>query len=274
MVEADGPEAEVDVVERVYDALDAGEPERALALLDDALAADVDDPVLHFLLGVTRLELDAAEAAASALERAVELDPDDAEFRARLAEALYRCCRFDEAASHVERAVAGDPKIALGHHVRALLDERRGAFAESDRAFARATRLDPDSFPVPVRLDRPAFEAHVAAAIEGLPAPFRAALDEVVVSVEPVPDEAILRDSEPPLDPDLLGLFVGLALPERRVSGPGGELPARIFLFQRSLERYAEDEEDLVEQIGITLRHELGHYLGLDEDEIGAAGHG
>jgi predicted Zn-dependent protease with MMP-like domain len=269
----DPDEPETDVLDRVYDALDCGEPAAALDLVRAALADGADDPVLHFLLGVAWLELDEPRAAVSALERAVALDPDDAEFRARLAEALYRCCRFDDAAPHVERAVRADPKLALAHHVGALLAERRGDFDDAERSFARASRLDPDAHPAPVRLDRRTFEAHLETAIEALPSPFREALDTVAVTVEPVPDEAILHDTEPPLDPELLGLFVGLALPERRVSGPGGELPARIYLFQRSLERYAEDEADLVEQIGVTLRHELGHYLGLDEDEIEAAGH-
>ena len=44
--------------------------------------------------------------------------------------------------------------------------------------------------------------------------------------------------------------------------------PNYIYLFQRNLERIARDREDLIEQITITLHHELGHYLGLDEDEV------
>lgn len=264
---------EADAVTAVYDALDADDPERALAILGPALAQEQDDPVLQFLHGVTRLALDEPQLAIAPLERAVELDPEDAEFRAHLAEARFRTCRFDEAEREARRAAALDPKLALAHYVVGLIAERRGDDAEADLALARATRLAPEAYPA-VRLERPAFEQHLREAIDRLPAPFAGALDTVAVTVEPWPDEALLRDTEPPLDPELLGLFVGHALPDRHTSGPGGELPARIFLFQRNLERYAADTEDLVEQIGITLRHELGHYLGLDEDEIDAAGHG
>ncbi len=265
---------EPDVVDAVYEALDAGDPQRALAALGAALAHDPDDPVLQFLHGVTRLELDDPRGAVAALERATALDPEDAEFRARLAEALFRSCRFDDAEPHARRAVALDPKLALGHFLVGLLAERRGDDAEAERALARATKLDPESFPAPVRLDRAAFERHLAEAIDRLPSPFSDALGTVAVSVEPWPEDALLHDTDPPLDPELLGLFVGHALPDRGALGAGGELPGRIYLFQRSLERYAADADDLVEQIGVTLRHELGHYLGLDEDEIESAGHG
>ena len=263
-----------DAVPLVYDALDAGDPERALAILESALARERDDPVLQFLHGVTRLALDEPQIAIAPLARAVELDPEDAEFRAHLAEALFRSCRFEEAEREARRAAALDPKLALAHYFVGLLAERRGDDGEADRALARATRLDSEAYPAAVRLERPAFEEHLRQAIDRLPAPFADALDTVAVTVEPWPEEALLRDTEPPLDPELLGLFVGHALPDRHASGPGGELPGRIFLFQRNLERYAADTDDLVEQIGITLRHELGHYLGLDEDEIDAAGHG
>jgi len=274
MHESDEPRPEIDVVEAAYDALDAGDPETALSLIGRALVADADDPVLHFLLGVARLELDDPVAAVEPLERAVAIDPDDAEFRARLAETLYRCCRFEDAAPHARSATDSDPRLALGHHVAGLLAERRGRNDEADAAFARATKLEPEAFPRPVRLDENAFARHLAEAIDRLPSPFRDALAGVAVTVESVPDEALLLDAHPPLDPELLGLFAGLPLPDRGPLGPGGELPGRIYLFQRSLERFAEDEDDLVEQIGVTLRHELGHYLGLDEEEIEAAGHG
>jgi predicted Zn-dependent protease with MMP-like domain len=50
--------------------------------------------------------------------------------------------------------------------------------------------------------------------------------------------------------------------------GVGGELPPTIHLFRRNLERIATDADDLAEQITITLYHELGHYLGMEEDEL------
>lgn len=47
-----------------------------------------------------------------------------------------------------------------------------------------------------------------------------------------------------------------------------------IYLFKRNLEREANDREDLAEQIRVTLLHEVGHYLGLEEDDLDDAGYG
>jgi len=78
-----------------------------------------------------------------------------------------------------------------------------------------------------------------------------------------------LFEESPPLDPELLGLFVGTPIGEEGATG-SGELPPRILLFKRNLERYATDLDELLEEITVTLYHELGHYLGLDEDELHA----
>jgi len=260
------------IVDRIYDALDRGDAAEALELAGNALRHDPDDPVLHFLSGVALLENDRPDAAAAALGRAVELDPDDPEFRANLSLALFAACRFDESFGESAAALARDATLPDAHFVSALNLERSGDWVESDAAFARAAELDPDAFPAPLRLDAPEFERRLAAAAERLPEQFRQKLDEVAVTVEQLPSEALLREGPLPLDPELFGLFVGVPLTERSSLDAGGQLPARILLFQRNLERAFPEVELLTEEIARTLYHELGHYLGMDEDDLDAAG--
>jgi predicted Zn-dependent protease with MMP-like domain len=82
-----------------------------------------------------------------------------------------------------------------------------------------------------------------------------------------------LHEQRPPLDPELLGLFVGVAIDGHSYLSTGGELPPRIYLFKRNLERTVTRSEDLTEQIRVTLYHELGHFLGMDEDDLDDAGY-
>lgn len=70
----------------------------------------------------------------------------------------------------------------------------------------------------------------------------------------------------------LLGLYEGFPLPDRMTEVPAA-VPDRIWLFKDDIEDYAEDEQDLIEQVRITLLHELGHYFGLDEDDLEALGY-
>jgi predicted Zn-dependent protease with MMP-like domain len=255
-------------LEAIYDALDSDDPGRALELARDELNRHGDDPVLHFLAGMARLAQDLPGDAAGHLATAVELDPEDAEFRARLALALYHGGRLDEAREQAEAALSLDQALPEAHDVRGLLHELDGEPDEADRCFNRAHELEPESFPLATRLSPDAFAARVAEAGERLPEAFRRHLDDVTLSVEPVPPRELVEAETPPLDPSLLGLFVGVALPERSHFSAGGELPPRIYLFQRNLERYSVDGDDLVEQIAVTVYHELGHYLGLDEEEL------
>jgi len=256
------------LVEEIYDALDGGAPERALASARIALHDAPDDPVLHFLAGVALSELDHPEEAWGEFGRAIDLDPDDPEFRAARAQASFATCRFDDARDDAAQALAIDPAHADALHVAALVLEREGRFAEADAKFLACSRSDPDRFPAPVRLTRDAFDAVILRAEEKLPDEFKDRLADVPVVVEDVPSEAILTDETPPLDPELLGLFVGTALTDRAFGVPGIESPPRIFLFQRNLERFARDEAELIAEIARTLHHELAHYLGFAEEDM------
>jgi predicted Zn-dependent protease with MMP-like domain len=269
------PDADPDLqpIEAIYDALDREDPLGALRLAREAARRTTEgDPVLHFLAGVALLELDRPDEAARELRRATDLDPDDAEFRANLALALFRGCEFESGRVESARALESDPSLPDAHYVHGLLLERGGRLDEADDHLKRAAKLDPDAFRTPRRLAQEEFDRCLDRAAGLLTDEFREHLNEVTVIVDDLPPDAILRDELPPLDPELLGLFVGVSLGDRSVMSVGGEVPPRILLFKRNLERSFPDPAELTEQIARTLHHELGHYLGLDEDELAAIG--
>lgn len=109
-----------------------------------------------------------------------------------------------------------------------------------------------------------AFEALVAQAAEALPENFRKYFERIPVIIDPVPGiELALGSGRDPLEtpPDVLGLYI-----------EGPQTPAHIRLFQRNLERIAQDREDLTAEVAKTLYHELGHALGHDEDGVAGLG--
>lgn len=105
------------------------------------------------------------------------------------------------------------------------------------------------------------FEDHVRAALDELPPRLASALENVAVVVE----------DENPDDPDLLGLYHGVPLPER--GDVAGLLPDKISIYRLPLEESFPDSEELREEIRITVLHELAHYFGLDEEQIAALGY-
>ena len=108
--------------------------------------------------------------------------------------------------------------------------------------------------------------------------------DEIVATRDELPDQLaafaaklpVLHHFHPPaemldeeLEPDLLGLFVGP--PHGEDTGEGTDVPAQIFLFLGNLWEFAEaDENTFLDEVRITYLHELGHYLGWDEDDLAA----
>lgn len=117
-------------------------------------------------------------------------------------------------------------------------------------------------------MTRDAFKALVEEAIDTIPRRFARAIQNVAIVIEDYPAPELLASMEIEADDVLLGLYEGVPLTERQWAH-GNVLPDRITLFQREIEDDCEDDEDeIVIAIGETLIHELGHYFGLNEDEI------
>jgi predicted Zn-dependent protease with MMP-like domain len=116
------------------------------------------------------------------------------------------------------------------------------------------------------------FDRIVQGAIDRLPAEFRRHLDNVLISVQRRPSAELLAEMGYPPDEPLLGVFTGIPLPDRSPIDPP-LYPDTIFLFQEPLEDFCRTETELVEEIEITLAHEIGHYLGLDEDTLAELGY-
>jgi predicted Zn-dependent protease with MMP-like domain len=109
-----------------------------------------------------------------------------------------------------------------------------------------------------LRLDQEAFEALVTDELDQLPDEMVDGLDNIVFVVEDRPEDGSL---------DLLGLYDGVALTERDSYG-FGEMPDRIVLYREPLLAICADEDELRDEIHITLVHEIAHYYGIDDDRL------
>ena len=112
-----------------------------------------------------------------------------------------------------------------------------------------------------------AVDALVVESLRELPAEVQRRLAEWPVVVEPLPHRDMLTAEQPPLSPDLLGLFVGADL-MRQSHADLPASPGAIYLFRRNLLRACADRDELKREVRITVQHEVGHLLGLDEDEL------
>jgi len=117
------------------------------------------------------------------------------------------------------------------------------------------------------------FAELVQRALDGLPQPFAAHLEEVSVEIKDRPTRRQLRDAGLEEDELLLGLYVGNPFTERSVLH-SGQLPDKIYIFQEDVELASDREADLIEQVRVTVLHEIGHHFGLDEDDLDDLGYG
>ncbi|MGQ0775300.1 MAG: metallopeptidase family protein [Pseudonocardiales bacterium] len=107
------------------------------------------------------------------------------------------------------------------------------------------------------------FDELVAEALDLIPAQLTAAMDNVVV---------LVADRHPE-EPGLLGLYEGIALTERD-SNYGGILPDRITIYRDALLDLCDDDEQLVDEVAVTVVHEIAHHFGIPEHRLHELGWG
>jgi predicted Zn-dependent protease with MMP-like domain len=107
------------------------------------------------------------------------------------------------------------------------------------------------------------FEELVADALDAVPEEFARLIENVAVIVE---------DDAP--QPGLLGLYDGVPRTARADYGVGFVMPDRIFIFRRPICAICRSEEEVVDEVLVTVVHEIAHYFGIDDDRLDALGWG
>ncbi|WP_130865483.1 metallopeptidase family protein [Acidipropionibacterium timonense] len=104
-----------------------------------------------------------------------------------------------------------------------------------------------------------AFDRAIDDALDRIPPRLRALLDDVVIQIA----------EEPPADEpaDLLGLYDGVPLTDRD-STWGFVPPDVITIFAGPLRRAFPDHDELVDEIAVTVIHEVAHHFGIDDDRL------
>lgn len=121
-------------------------------------------------------------------------------------------------------------------------------------------------------MKRADFDRVLRQAIDQLPEMFRGALDNLAVVVEDRPPGWLLRELGVPPGETLYGLYHGIPLPERSIQD-SGNLPDKIAIYRVPLEADFPDRNELAREIRMTLLHEIGHYFGMDEEELARLGY-
>lgn len=247
--------------------LDDGDPEGALELAEALLEENPGDADLLQVKGEALRQLGDFEEAIETFRAIVRADPNDMDGRFYIVDTLIELGQLAEAEREMTTIIERAPDFAGGYALRALLADIAGRDAEADEDYQRAARLD-DEMPVPLRLTHDDFSAVLEAAYADIPDQFRAAFKNVSVSVRDFPPLDVVRDTSSPINMYALGYFDGVPLPDRTIDDPRSAMPSFVYIYKRNLERTCDTREDLVEEVRITLLHELGHFLGLDEDDM------
>jgi predicted Zn-dependent protease with MMP-like domain len=109
-----------------------------------------------------------------------------------------------------------------------------------------------------LEMAREEFEDLVAEALDGVPPELTSLMRNVAIFVEDEPD---------PADPELLGLYEGIPLTERG-EWYGGVLPDRITIYRMPTLRVCGTRDDVVEEVRVTVAHEIAHHFGIDDDRL------
>jgi predicted Zn-dependent protease with MMP-like domain len=111
---------------------------------------------------------------------------------------------------------------------------------------------------MPVSMSKERFEELVGEALDEVPEELLDLMDNVVI---------LVADDAPPEDPELLGLYEGHALTERGWDY-SGVLPDRISIYRKPILAICDDEDDVVDEVAITVVHEIAHHFGISDERL------
>ena len=256
-----------------------GEFESALERCDELLSGESELPradrsfqgEVYYLKSKALFYRDDLEGAIFLVRRALKAASEQPVYRSFEGQILFELGRFEEARRVLDRAVAMDPDSPHAVYHLGLAIERSAGIDDARPAFERANALDPHHYPLPLELSDEAFRAAADESIANLPRSIREYIDNLPVLIEDYPTDDLIGAEN--VSPQILGIFIGVPRTEAMVSAQSEDLD-RVLLFKRNLEKVCRDEEELIEQIQVTVRHEIGHYLGLDEDDLDRLGLG
>ena len=117
---------------------------------------------------------------------------------------------------------------------------------------------------VVIEMSRADFEVLVAEALDEVPSELSSLIDNVAIFVE---------DDPPPEDPALLGIYEGIPLTERG-HYYGGVLPDRITIFRNPTLAICDSVDDVIDEVNITVVHEIAHHFGIDDERLHELGYG
>lgn len=229
-----------------------GELDEAVEMCDEALTwAETDDEVADALL----IKIDALlskrddEGARKALSM-MPVGPFESErYDFLIGRAWFEVSNIERAYELIERVVAKDDRHVEAHYYRGLIRDAKGDTLGATSAFLRVRTLDGESPLVPWTLPGDGFEQAVKAAIAKLDPALRRFVEQAEVFVIPLPGFEIIADGIDPRAPMLLD---GIATPER----PGPPC-ARIFVYQRNIERLLGSAQEITDELVTTLEHEI-----------------
>lgn len=249
---------------------DPPQPEQVLKALKGVGKKVKGDPrgeaELFWLEGAARMTLQEDARALECFDKALLKEPEHVDARLDRGLLRFELGKFAGAKEDLARLAGAPYEIPDAIHTLGLLAERAGDAAAAKQHFARATALAPESFPAPTTLSETEFDAAVQDAIARLPDIARQQMENVLVTVAQIPSDEDLDGGA--LSPTMLGIFKGTPHGARSLHSQADHATAHIVLFQKNLERATRSREELIEQIGITVAHEVGHLLGLDEDDL------
>ncbi len=110
------------------------------------------------------------------------------------------------------------------------------------------------------------FELLVERALDGIPSPFAEVLDEVAIVIADCLNPSQREENELGPDDELYGLYEGV--PRTEYQAEYLQVPNRITLFRRALEADFPDPLDLMDEVRVTVIHELAHHMGIDDDRL------
>lgn len=243
--------------------------EAALEILDihfdEALSYTHSDFLM--LGGHAHWEASNIVSAQQFYRQAFEMEYGRMDAAVAMAVSLFHLAAFYSCRYHLELVCVENPDVAEAWYYRGLLAQRDGNDRLAKHFYHKAHELEPNRWHRPKSLLEKEIVGLIKNLIKQLPEQFQVECGELEITFRDLPEEELIHEFDPPLDPLSIVLFEGTSRFEEDTFGVKDKTN-HLTVFTKNLELIAGDPEKLRGEIEQTVVEEFARFLGVDTDKL------
>ena len=248
--------------------MESGDSERAFLVVSPVLEEEEGNREALILRSMAACDMGEPDLGLEDLEELLKLDPENTEAWVEWCRCMIAANKLSRALHELQSLLKEFPEDGEVLYLMATVADLAGKPEIADTFFRKANILEPGLCAMPFRVSDSEFVEMAMEAVDNLPEEISYCISKVTIAVQDLPPSELIGRNGRFFPPTINGLCNKPPGTYFQICNTRNIVPCEITLFKRNLERYAQNRQDLIDDVYQTVLYEVGHFLGLSAEDV------